>query len=142
MTGTEKAEGRRLNTHENGIQTELAGYIKDKNVFHDPGDAGSYGNSTPVWQVCGASIEVKGFQLKDASDASKTCFFSKFDAKSAIVTDIFKPWETDAKTVASKMAKGERGAIKYHGEILVEILGSGNLAMPKTKAEDDALQSK
>ena len=136
------AEGKRLNTLEDGIQTVLESYAIDR-VFRCPGDIGSFEDSTPVWQRRGTSYDVKGVPPKDYHKPEKADFWSKMSGWSDIATDVFKPWEVeDLKKVQEKIDKGEMGPLAWHGGAVNIVLARGHVVTVRTKEQEEQAKGK
>lgn len=140
LSGSDVIEGRVLNTHAYGIQTVLAPYLSGVDVFHCPADSGDAKDSTPLWQQCGCSYEVKGVLKKDLG-TSKALFLVR--GPETIVGDPFKPWEaSDLLNVNQKIAKGEHGPKDWHAGWCNLMLPNGRAVSIQTSVQEKAEQNK
>jgi len=136
------AEGLRLNTPEEGIQTVLGPY-GSLYLFRCPSDRGSFEDPTPLWERRGESYEVKGVKPKDLTDPSKANFWGKMEAGEIVASDPFTPWDSaDPAKVQEKIGKGEHGPISWHGAWYHIVLARGHAISVRTKEEERAAQGK
>lgn len=140
LSGSDAIEGRVLNTAACGIQTVLAPYVNDAEVFRCPADSGDAKNAKPLWRQCGCSYEVKGVLAKDRGTA-KELFYAR--GSETVVGDPFKPWEaSDLLGVNEKIAKGEHGPKDWHAGWCNLMLPNGRAVSVQTKEQEKAEQNK
>jgi prepilin-type N-terminal cleavage/methylation domain-containing protein len=134
LTVKEMAEGKRLNTPEEGIQTVLAAYV-DASAFQCPADSGDALSDVPVFVRRGSSYDVKGAKPKDDDPKS---YLSNLDRWDVVAEDLFKPWEAeDPKKVQEKVRKGELVPIRWHGHFFNRIMADGHIVSVRSKEEEE-----
>jgi prepilin-type N-terminal cleavage/methylation domain-containing protein len=143
LTAKDVTEGKRLNMLEEGYQTVLEAYVgKNRGVFRCPSDRGDASGETPVFEQIGTSYDIKGFDMKPEKDPAKQAEKDRkkrLNLKSTadVAGDIFKPWDSDdAAKVAEKLAKGERGPVKWHKKYFNRVLGDGHVVSISSKEQD------
>jgi prepilin-type N-terminal cleavage/methylation domain-containing protein len=149
LKGDDILKGRKPQTLANGIHTLLAPYVGGMNeqqlagakgnhsprVFACPSDNGDFQDKTPVFERRGASLQVEGFEVREAKDEHKNRFTEVITLD--IARDLFKPWESDELLVVmQKVAKGELGPVKYHAKEFNKVMGDGHVITIRSKAED------
>jgi len=141
LTSQDIKDGRKLNTLSQGIQTALEPYAPAE-VFRCPSDRGCFGNFTPLWQLLGASYEVKGVMGKDRG-TTKEDLWSQMALHYILASDPWPPWEFNVPAkVVEKMNKGERGPLGWHPNWYNIILANGRAISISTPEEQAAAQGK
>jgi len=142
MSAADVAKGKLINRREQGIQTDLAGYVSLE-LFRCPSDRGDFAERTPVWHRRGTSYHVHGRspEVEKEESMEKTRF--RFYHTQLISHDLFRPWEVaEELKVLQKLAKGELGPVRWHAQVFNQAMGDGRVISIRTKEDDKLAQGK
>lgn len=147
LKADEIKDGKRLNTLVDGIQVVLERY-SGLSVFECPCDYGDATDSEKLFVRIGTSYDVRGHDLKVDKDPAKQAEKERkkrfsLEVTREIASDIFKPWDSDdPDKVAEKVAKGERGPVKWHAKWWNKVMGDGHVVTVSSKSEDELTKDK